>query len=329
MLLNKTQFSIRSGSGLLTILFLGITGIFPNMLHGQQLPVFHQKFTDDFLFNPGYTGLSGGSASASFRRIWTGIEDPANAYYISGHTLLAQDKIGIGGNLFFEQLSFINNLRIAPSISYQIIKSEDYSVSFGISPELYQTRLDRGELFVRDPDDPLLLNPDEGVTFDVSSGIVFSSSRINAGVGFNRMVNFWEDDDNDSGVDLLSIISLSASGLIPLRYGYDVFEPRIFYNITPDGRNLLNVSGFYNYENIAVAGVTYRTNSVGVMSLGWWFENRILFSYSVEYNFSNAGRDLGVIHELTLRIDFNKQYFQRVNPANQNPRESSTFRKRR
>lgn len=290
----------------------------------QQLPFFHQKLTDDFLFNPAYTGLSGGSISASYRRLWSDVEEAPTAYYATGHTLFSKRPIGVGGSFYTENQDLFRNVRAAISSSYQFKVSEEYRLSFGLSYEVFQSDLDRSKIFVRDADDPLL-NVDNQLQMDITSGVVLSHALFDAGISYGRMMTAWSGGEDEV---LSDFVVASANGYFKVRYGYDKVEPRLLYQINPVGDNILNASVFYTYADKYILGATYRTGSIGALSLGLRWDNRYLLAYSVEQRLDEAGRDLGFAHELTLRFDLNKQYFRRLNPNQKENLNSSTYQKK-
>ncbi|MFY0627582.1 MAG: PorP/SprF family type IX secretion system membrane protein [Reichenbachiella sp.] len=295
-----------------------------SLAHGQNLPIFHQKLTDDFMFNSAYTGISGGSVSVNYRKLWTGISQAPDIFYTSGHAQLKSLPIGLGGSLYTERQDYISNFRGSFSTSYQIDLSSEYSLSFGLGVEFFQSNIDQNNIFVKDLDDPLLDVPNT-IQWDLSSGIVLSHELFDFGLGYGRMISDWS---NDSTSIFASFVALNGNAYIPVRYGYDILEPRVFYQINPVGENILNASVFYTYDNQYLLGVSYRSESVGAVSIGLRWDNRYLLAYSVESRLDKEGSELGFGHELTLRFDLNKQCFRRVNNNTTKGINSSTFRKK-
>ncbi|MFY0687416.1 MAG: PorP/SprF family type IX secretion system membrane protein [Cyclobacteriaceae bacterium] len=305
----------------LIVVFLILVG---HYLTAQQLPYFQQKLTDGFMFNPAYTGVSGGALSFNHKRLWAGISESPEINYLSVHSNLWIPNIGVGGSFYSEKLNLIGNTRASLSTSYTIGLNESFQLSFGIGTEVWQTNIDQGRVFARDPDDPLLLL-DRKVASDISAGFLLVHSLFDVGVSYARLASGWSSNENPL---LNSFISATMNGYLPVRFGYDILEPRILYQANKLGADLLQSSVFYTYDNKYMLGLTYRTNAVGGLSLGLRLENRYFISYTSERRLDSSGSDLGTGHEITLRYDFNRQFFRRVNPSEKEPLRSNTVKKK-
>jgi type IX secretion system PorP/SprF family membrane protein len=294
-------------------------------LHGQKLPVFQQKLTDDFLFNPALTGVSGGSISFNYKKPFSSISGAPETFYATAHTVLSENPLGIGLSFYSEQLDLLTNSRGSVSSSYQISLNKSYTVSFGLGYEFFQqSSLNTRNIFVRDYDDPLL-NVDNQIRTDVSAGALLIHDYFDLGIAYGRLSSGLSSDTNNL---LNGYYAIHASGHIKTRFGYDLLEPTILYLSNMSSDNIVNASLFYTYNNRLIGGITYRSEAIGILSFGVRFENRYLFTYSFQEQLSNEGRDLGHGHELTIRIDLNSQYFKRVDQSSKSLLKSSTFKKK-
>ena len=179
-------------------------------------------------------------------------------------------------------------------------------------------------MFVRDQDDPLL-DVDNRFQMDVSAGLVLTHTLFDVGLSAGRMTSLFSESDDSS---LNGFYTVQGNGYIKTRYDYDMIEPRILYQVNQSGENILNASVFYTYNDMILLGATYRTGSVGAMSVGLRWQNRYLISYTGEHTFSAEGSELGFGHEITLRYDLNRQYYKRVNPAENTPKRSNTYKRK-
>ncbi len=291
----------------------------------QNVPLFHQNITDGFLTNPAYIGRSGGSVSFSHRRLWSGLGNTPTVNYLSGHYMMHGRPLGIGANVYTENYSVLSNFRMSTGASYGIDFNSDFQLTFGLLGEVYQSQLDMDKVFVLDYEDPLLSGFNNHTNFDLTSGLVLAHRLFDVGFAYNRMATSWS---GSSGTNMPTYLTLTANGRIPVRYGNDLLEPRLVYLSVDNGKDVYSLSTYYTYDNFVMTGLTLRSESVAAFSLAFRFENRYLLGYSMERSFSSSGRDLGYGHEITLRVDFNKQYFRRVNPSEDTPIRNSTYKKR-
>ncbi|SNS74460.1 type IX secretion system membrane protein, PorP/SprF family [Ekhidna lutea] len=306
------------------LLYIHLIVIFIYSAEAQQIPNFQQVMTDGFSLNPAFTGLSGGSVSFTYRQAWTGLESSQSMSYLSGHTLLRGDRVGVGGNVYYEQFDVFKNYRAVTSGAYHMSLNESFRISFGLMAEWFQVRLDRENIFVQNMNDPLL-NSESDNSWDVSSGFIVANQYGDIGVAYHHLNSIWGNKSSR----LEGVLTTTLNGRVPVRYGYDLAEPRLIYQRFEDGRDVLSAAIFYSYEDQVVSGITYRSGSIAGVSLGFRVDHKYLIGYSMERVLSNEGKDLGASHEITFRYDLNKQYYRRVNPAEDTPLKSTTFRKKR
>src|SRR5690349_9844046 len=102
---------------------------------GQDIPLFSQKLTNSFMYNPAVAGLNVGSLTYSYRMSYGKVSGAPRTNFLSAHTPVAGHKIGLGFNYYQENVSFIKNNYLSAAFSYHIRVSKANSLSFGISGE--------------------------------------------------------------------------------------------------------------------------------------------------------------------------------------------------
>src|SRR5690349_4335796 len=90
------------------ILFVAIfvTGA---QVSAQDIPLFSQKLTNSFMYNPALAGHTFGSATLSYRQNYAKVNGSPTNYFLSVHAPIANHKAGIGGNFYQEDVTFIRN----------------------------------------------------------------------------------------------------------------------------------------------------------------------------------------------------------------------------
>lgn len=65
----------------------------------QDIPLFSQKLTNSFMYNPSLAGNTFGSITASYRSNYSGVADAPKNYFISAHTPFSNHRFGFGANV--------------------------------------------------------------------------------------------------------------------------------------------------------------------------------------------------------------------------------------
>src|SRR5690348_15048550 len=96
------------------ILLMNITG------YAQDIPLFSQKLTNSFMYNPAVAGHNFGSATFSYRKNYAQVNGAPVNYFLSVHSPVANHKVGIGANLYQEEVTFLKNTYASLAFAYHI-----------------------------------------------------------------------------------------------------------------------------------------------------------------------------------------------------------------
>src|SRR5690349_16368809 len=108
---------------------------------GQDIPLFTQKLTNSFMYNPAVAGLNVGSLTYAYRMSYGQVSNAPRNHFLSIHTPIAGHKIGVGVNYYQEDVNFIKNSYASAAFAYHLRVSKASSLSFGISGEYNFMRL--------------------------------------------------------------------------------------------------------------------------------------------------------------------------------------------
>ena len=286
-------------------------------IHGQTIPVINQMLSDGFLYNPSLTGLSGGSSTFTFKKLWTGIDQSPVVSLASVHGLVARDRIGVGGNIYYEKVNIFQNFFSSVDASYHLPLKKNLGISFGLAGEIFRTQLNSGDIFVKDPDDPLLTDIDDRYNLDVSFGVNLSHPWFNAGFSANRIGTMLGYIDKNRAFS--SYFSSHANVFIPVRNGFDEIQPSLLYRKNSEGQGQLDAMVFYTYDNLLILGALFRTGSIMGFSAGFNVKSRFVLGYTIEMLAKGTQLETGPSHEFSLRYNFNKQYYRDFDPDNNLP----------
>ena len=79
---------------LLLILSLILTLSLPHTANAQDIPLFSQKLTNSFIYNPSLAGHTFGSVTYAYRQNYSNVQGAPKNNFISMHAPFANHKIG-------------------------------------------------------------------------------------------------------------------------------------------------------------------------------------------------------------------------------------------
>jgi type IX secretion system PorP/SprF family membrane protein len=275
---------------------------------GQDIPLFSQKLTNSFVYNPAMAGHSFGSLTYSFKQNYKVAGAPQN-HFLSIHTPIANHRFGIGANVYQEDVTFLRNTYISGAFAYHLPFSKISTLSLGVSAEYNSFGTNGGPNFTSNIEDPEYAKIVNGIKdYDFSFGAHFQNRFIKAGIAANRLSTTWIKEETKAV--LSNYYSAFAQGLIPLRGDEDLLEPYVAYRKLSEINNTFDVGLYYTYNNKITAGAAFRSGNVVSGTLGFRLSKYILIGYSREMITGNIGGFVGAANEFTLRFDFNENNYK-------------------
>ncbi|HEY3402564.1 MAG TPA: PorP/SprF family type IX secretion system membrane protein [Ohtaekwangia sp.] len=292
------------------LLLVFTTGMMNGLLQAQDIPLFSQKLTNSFMYNPAVAGHNFGSATFSYRKNYSQVAGAPVNYFLSMHTPIAKHRAGVGGNIYQEDVTFIRNTYASLAFAYHIRFDKFTTFSMGVSGE-YNSMGTNGAPIADMENDDLEYNAllqGRMNTYDFSFGMLYQNRFMKAGISANRLANAWIEEQPT----LSNYYSAFAQGLIPVRGGEDLLEPYVAYRKLSEVNNTLDLGLFYTYNNVITAGASWRSGGVVGGTVAVRPTKFILVGYSHEIITGNVGGFVGSANEITLRLDFkNEDYKER------------------
>lgn len=307
-----------------TALIIFTTFAFWQPLKSQDIPLYSQKLTNSFIYNPAVAGHTFGSLTYSFNKIYTPVNGSPTTSFISAHTPLLNHKVGIGANFYNESVNFVTNTYFSGAFAYHLRFARYTMLSMGLSAEYNSIGFDPAKV-IGNSEDPILA--DRINTPDFSFGLNFQTRYFKVGGAVNRLATNLELTKNATDV-LSEFYSGYAAGMIPLRAGADLLEPTLtFRKLSPlEGNFIYDVGLFYTYDDTFLGGLSYRRGNVINATAGLRLANKLMFGYSFNVTGTDYRSALGASHEITLRYDFNEKTYQ--DRFANNYRNSMAFRRK-
>lgn len=296
-----------------SLLFL-VFGLLIVTVKGQDVPLFTQKLTNSFLYNPSVAGNTFGSITFSHRKMWSGVQDSPNTNLLSLHTPLAQHKFGLGINFYSDNIGITQNIYASTAFAYHIRINDNRMLSFGVSGEYSNLKLNLAKADVIDPDDPLLRSGSSINHVDFSFGLSYKSKYVSIGGSANKISTLLGIADSSS--QFPAFYSGFLQFTIPLANERDVLEPMVTYRSFAFGEPQFDAGLYYTYNDFAILGSSYRSGGALNLTAALKFNKRLLVGYSRDMYTSNISKGIGATNEITIRLDFkNESYYTKSRNA--------------
>jgi type IX secretion system PorP/SprF family membrane protein len=274
----------------------------------QDIPLFSQKLTNSFIYNPALAGNTFGSLTYSYRQNYSNVTGAPKTNFLSFHAPFANHKAGAGFNLFQEDVNFIRNTYASGAFAYHLHFNRYNILSFGVSGEYNITRLNGNSNTIGIETDPVLGQLQNGEpNYDFSFGANYQTRYFKAGLALNRLSTAWIKPETSN---LSNYYSGYAQGLIPMRGGDDLLEPYVAFRKFSENNDTYDIGLFYTYNNMITAGTALRRSSVINGTLAFKFNKKFLIGYSREMITSSLGGFVGAANEITVRYDFNDESYK-------------------
>src|SRR3569832_811320 len=99
---------------LIVIIFTGSNAL------GQDIPLFSQKLTNSFMFNPALAGNTYGSLTYSYKQNYSKVAGAPTNHFLSMHTPFGKHRFGVGANLYQEDVTFLRNTYASVAFAYHL-----------------------------------------------------------------------------------------------------------------------------------------------------------------------------------------------------------------
>lgn len=289
-------------------------------VQGQDVPVYSQKLTNSFLYNPSVAGNTLGSATLSYRQQWTGVEGSPRTIFLSLHTPFARHRFGTGFNVYQEKSGVNENIFASGAFAYHLRFTDTKMISMGVSVEYVNTKINYSAVDVIDGNDDLLNgNQPNANQIDFSFGLSYSSKYLKLGASANRLSSLVGLSDESS--QFSQFYSAFANLTLPLAGERDALEPIVYFRKFANGSEQIDGGLYYTYKDIVTLGGSYRTGGAVGLTAALRINKTFLIGYSREVLSGNISKSLGASNEFTLRLDFRDHNYY---TKKKNAREIST-----
>jgi type IX secretion system PorP/SprF family membrane protein len=284
---------------ILIYILIGLVMILP--ANAQDIPLFSQKLTNSFIYNPSLAGQTTGSATYTYRKNHANIEGAPEDHFVSIHTPFSGYRFGTGINLYQEKVNSVQSTYATAAFAYHI-RNKSYAISAGLSTEFGNTSIIGHSNTNPTVSDPVLnAYQNSSASIDFSFGMHYQTRYVKGGFAVNKINSSWINRESSLPANYFSSY---VQGTLRVRKQHDLLEPYLSLRRFSTLYTSWDLGIFYTYlEKITIGGAFRKGNALN-STIGLQITDKILVAYAHEIVTSRVGRLLGTTSEFTLRIDF-------------------------
>ena len=280
-----------------------------NIGFAQQNPMYSNYSFSNFILNPAMTGsVSYVPIRFVARQQWQGIAEAPKTISIVGSSLVANNKLGVGGYILSDKFGAINQNAIQLNLSYQLEINNNHNLSFGIGGKGMQYVFNKNDLNSIEDNDLTLQSQTEQIWApEADFGLLFyeNNHKYFFGISGNQLIEY-DFSIGGEGINKLARHFFMMGGYkFNLNDDFDI-EPSVvarYTKVAPLNANLYLKTIFKNKYWLSIS---YRTSSDIMCMLGIEYSNFII-GYTYEYSFGVIRNYQSGSHEIVLGYNFGKR----------------------
>jgi type IX secretion system PorP/SprF family membrane protein len=299
------------------IITLIIFSLFALISKAQFNPILDQYMFNGISLNPAVTGAENAfSLVGSYRAQWVGVDGAPQTQSITAHAPLKKTNLGLGLQIFADQIGVTRNTGIFASFAYRL-KFEKSDLRFGLNTGINMIRNGYSSLAVNDQNDNLLINDTpRGLLPDAGFGAYWHSKKFFAGFSIpfflthslsgNRFLTSNEFKNYN--------FNFNAGTIFKINENFNL-RPSFLLKYRIDHRPQLDINFMTEYKEKMQFGLSYRTEEAIVALFKYSITKQFSFMYSFGMPISQIAIKTFGSHEISLKYNF---YYK---TTIQNPRQ--------
>ena len=275
----------------------------------QQLPMYSQYLTNDFILNPAIAGSKPYfPIQINSRTQWSGLGTIApKTNTLSYHMPVAYDAIGIGAIVMQDETGPYSQIGVTLSFAYHIQLDEDdvTRLSLGLSGLMTQHTLNQDDLIFHNPD-PEFQGSYSKMVPDASFRAYLYSKNFSLSASAHQL---FESTFKESVQDIFGDNSQVRHYFAHASYRIDIhsdlaIEPSLLVKTTEVSPTQLDVNARVIIDNNYWAGLSLRSSKSLVILAGLNMGSLFL-SYSYDHGISSLSSVASGSHEISLGFNIN------------------------
>lgn len=295
-------------------LFTLVAIMFATSVFSQQVPMYSHYYFNRFLYNPALTGSQDyGQAYLIYRNQWNKVPNAPTTKAFTLDGPLKSEKVGLGVSLFQDNAGIFNSTGGQIAYRYGLQLAKDHNLDLGISLGFLDNRIDFNQIFVKHPDDQVLLNQfKNGTGFDATFGINYTYDKLSIGFSVpqvlaNKLV--YDQITNVSTITNDVEYGLVRHYIGTIRYDFDLtdklkFQPIAMVRAVPGAPVQYDINAMFNYDEKFWLGGMYRSQYAATVSAATRINKQFVVGYSYDLAVNAYKQYLRGAHEVMLGYQF-------------------------
>jgi type IX secretion system PorP/SprF family membrane protein len=292
-------------------------------------PVFSQYLHNGLLINPAYAGSREVlSFFLSGREQWAGIKGAPTLETISMHTLLKNDRVGLGLSGQFMQFGITTQTSVYADYAYHIrVGNGKLSLGLKAGADISNTTFtndflnsltsSNGAIPVTDP---VFVSDNKFILPNAGAGLYYYGKKFFIGAAVPAFLGYMRNSDGKTSFKAFSDIDIlgTAGALITFAPSFK-FKPSAFIDYSVPGYKKMQVdlNGNFIIKDLIWIGGSWRTSEkVAVAILQLQINPQLMLGYSYDYptgtmsNYSRASHEIVIRYEFSYKVNAtNPRYF--------------------
>jgi type IX secretion system PorP/SprF family membrane protein len=269
----------------------------------QQDPLFSQYMFNLMTVNPAYAGNREVlSTTALYRSDFRKNQMSPQTYMLTADWALPHKKVGLGGQVYKDDLVLVQNIGLFSNYSYRI-HMKKATLSFGL--RLGATKYDISrEILLHDYSDPTFTANYDSWKLHIGSGLFYYTNEFYIGLSTPNMLSGKKVRTSPEGDEIQEQSShwFMTSGYV-IELNTDLtLKPSVLLAMVPGAPLHLDLNANLWFHHIASIGASYRTGRAIVGLLELQVSPQFRLGYAYNHTISNF--DLLNSNEIMIRYEF-------------------------
>lgn len=282
-------------------------------------PVYSQYLHNGLLINPAYAGSREVlSCFMSGRMQWLGIDGAPTMETLSLHSLMKNDKVGLGISAQFLQYGVTTSNSFYADYAYHLIVGRS-KLSLGLRGGFDMSNTDFTGIkeTLNDPNDPVFQTNDKPYFLpNVGSGFYFYNKKFFFGAAVPSFLGYKKNSAGDITMKPFANFDIQASAgmLVTFSQAFKL-KPSVFIDYSTDKTKEMRIDINANliiYDFVWIGGSWRTSENVAVGILQLQVTPQLMFGYSYDFPMGNMNTYSDGSHEFIFRYEFGKK----INAAN-------------
>ncbi len=275
--------------------------LLPLTVSAQQFPLISQYNWDHYLVNPAAAGSTDYMPiTLLFRKMWVGVDDSPSIQMLSTNMEVV-DRMGVGLQIFNFAQGPLRHTGFEATYAYHIPFSEEGpTLSFGLTGSFYQYYLDKQQMNMEDPSDPVLLGDSKKFVPDANFGVLLYDKNYFVGITIASLFQGKINLGTEGVAEQKKVRHYYLNGGYNFETNANItLQPSVMLKMIEAGVFQADINFMMVFNKMINFGVMYRTGDAVGIQVGYQNED-LLFGYNYDIAVSDIRTQTSGSHEIVF-----------------------------